>query len=111
MKTNYALIVFLFIGLTKVVAQEKANLLQENELVGATVSISYVDAFPNPTQDFIRIHLNETFREVRIKAKTQELYVLKADNNIVDVSTLPKGIYTLRVDTLNGIYYSKLYKR
>ena len=74
-------------------------------------AVSFINTFPNPAENLIRINIDANFREVIIRAKTQELYKLKADNKIVDVSALPKGVYTVRIDTTNGIYFSKLYKR
>ena len=106
MKINYFFALLFSLFLNSVFSQQAT----EKEKTDSNI-VSYVNAYPNPSEDFIKINLEANFREITLKAKTNELYTLPVDNNIVDVSTLPKGIYTIQITTLEGIYFSKLFKK
>ncbi len=109
MKTNYFILIQLLF-LSAVSAQQISNEVIE-EVENNENLISFVNSFPNPSDDFVRINVDANFNRVVLKAKTHELYTLEADNNIIDISELPKGIYTVRIDTIDRIYFSKLFKK
>lgn len=112
MKIKYSFILIQFFFLNVMFSQQRAdNNITEKENVIDDGLISFVNSFPNPSEDFIKINVNANFREVILKARTNELFKLPADNKIVDVTTLPKGIYTIRIDTIDRIYFSKLFKK
>ena len=112
MKIKYSFILIQFFFLNAMFSQQATdNSIIEKENVVDNSLVSFVNAFPNPSEDFIKINVNANFREVILKARTNELFKLPADNKIVDVTTLPRGIYTIRIDTVDRIYFSKLFKK
>ncbi|NAS31527.1 hypothetical protein GTQ40_11135 [Flavobacteriaceae bacterium R38] len=108
MKIKYALVLIQFFFLNVMFSQQ--NNIEDENVTNSNL-ISFVNAFPNPSEDFIKINVDANFREVTLKAKTNELFKLPVDNKIVDITTLPKGIYTIRIDTVDRIYFSKLFKK
>lgn len=72
---------------------------------------SPLKVFPNPAQDFITIQLDELIREVQIfdlsgKLILQSNSLSKEDR--IDLSGLSKGMYILKVNTLNNSYSHKI---
>ncbi len=72
---------------------------------------SPLKVFPNPAQDFITIQLDELIREVQIfdlsgKLMLQANSLSKEDR--IDLSGLSKGMYILKVNTLNNSYTHKI---
>ena len=73
--------------------------------------------YPNPSEDFIEIKLNnspsinttlEIYNEIGILYKTEKLTVT---NTRIDTKNLASGIYFLKITTQNGITVKKLIKK
>jgi hypothetical protein len=65
--------------------------------------------YPNPAQDFINVAANQKITEIRImNFAGQTLY--KGNENHINISNLPKGIYYLQTITHEGISNIKFIK-
>ena len=72
---------------------------------------------PNPASDFLTIQFKNTFSVLYsllifdMKGKQVGLsYQINKENIIVNISSLPSGIYVLKASTPNGIFYNKIIK-
>lgn len=66
--------------------------------------------YPNPSQDFIKIDLNESFVTGSIYNVSGQLIKSIAHDNFVNISDFEKGIYFVKVISKNGIYTGKFIK-
>lgn len=75
-------------------------------------SINRVNLYPNPTNDYITIDLDESFfyeiYDLQSKKVSSESI---AQNNTINVSSLNRGIYILKVTTNNEVYTQKIFKK
>lgn len=75
-------------------------------------SINRVSLYPNPSKDFITIDLDESFfyeiYDLQSKKVRSESI---AQNNTIDVSSLKRGVYVLKVTTNNEVYTQKIFKK
>lgn len=70
-----------------------------------------VFAFPNPIQNILNIHLNNSFslKKVEVYAITGKKVRFSAES-IVDFSNLSKGIYLVKIFTNKGVAFKKILK-
>ncbi|MBU1370485.1 MAG: T9SS type A sorting domain-containing protein, partial [Bacteroidetes bacterium] len=75
--------------------------------------ISSARIYPNPATDFVYISAEENIREISIINQQGQL-VQKEGNKLqqdrIDLSNLPAGIYTLMLETENGLITRKQIK-
>jgi hypothetical protein len=57
--------------------------------------------FPNPAQNSITLKINASVREIVILDSRGSI-ILKTKNKTIDISSLPSGIYFVKVNTGNG---------
>lgn len=117
MKKNYIFILITIFSFGFLLAQDNdtAEVLIVEEGIDNVIYndnlVSYVNVYPNPGIEFIKINVAGDFNEVILKAQTQEQFILPADNKIVDISKLHRGIYTISIKTKDHIYLAKLFKK
>jgi choice-of-anchor B domain-containing protein len=75
-------------------------------------SINRVNLYPNPTNDYLTIDLDESFFyeifDLQSKKVSSESIT---KNNTIDVSGLNRGVYILKVTTNNEVYTQKIFKK
>ncbi|MDD4372613.1 MAG: T9SS type A sorting domain-containing protein [Bacteroidales bacterium] len=74
-------------------------------------AITRLKVFPNPAQDILNIQLNETISEIAIYDLSGRLVIQKnanAKEAKIDVTPLSRGVYLLKVNTLNNSYTHKI---
>ena len=64
--------------------------------------------YPNPSKDFIIIDYPETLTNISIYNALGQAQPITFDNNKVDVSTLPAGVYTIVISNGKSIFKNKL---
>ena len=68
--------------------------------------------YPNPTNDFITIDLEESFKYELFDLQSKNISLkVSHSNNILDFRNLNTGIYLLKIITNNRIYIQKLIKK
>jgi hypothetical protein len=80
-----------------------------------TYKNEYLFIYPNPTSDLLNIEVGDIkgyYTIDIISASGKSLMQEKSlkDNHSIDISSLPKGIYTLQVQTSNNIYNKLIIK-
>ncbi|MDR1739888.1 MAG: ExeM/NucH family extracellular endonuclease [Bacteroidales bacterium] len=67
--------------------------------------------YPNPTTDLITINCPQPIEEISIFSATGKCVLKQGDETSVDLSSLPKGLYIIRIATKNGdIFTQKISK-
>lgn len=66
--------------------------------------------YPNPVKDILTVTNTEKILNISILDLSGKSIISVNNQNLVDVSTLSKGIYIARVETLNGVSTSKIIK-
>ena len=69
-----------------------------------------INIFPNPSSDRIEISIDENLDEVSIFNLNGQLVLNKKGSKTIDISTLSKGVYILKLITQNSTYAKKLIK-
>ena len=70
--------------------------------------------FPNPTTDFVNFDWNEgegTAQIVNLQGSVLRNQVLQQGQNSINVSVLPEGIYTLKLETAEGFLAKQFVKQ
>ena len=70
---------------------------------------SNISIYPNPATDFITVNCDNLQKAVIYNSLGQQ--TLSFTTNKADISTLPNGIYTIRLDTPKGTIVKKIVKR
>lgn len=70
---------------------------------------SYLQIFPNPVKQNFTVRINEKIKEIEIYGQNGQL-LKKGNSNVVDVSTLAKGIYIVKVKTDKKTYTKSIIK-
>ena len=70
---------------------------------------SNISIYPNPATDFITVNCDNMQKAVIYNSLGQQ--TLSFTTNKADISTLPNGIYTLRIETSKGTIVKKIVKR
>ena len=70
---------------------------------------SNISIYPNPATDFITINCDNMQKAVIYNSLGQQ--ALSFTTNKADISTLPNGIYTIRIETSKGSIIKKIVKR
>jgi hypothetical protein len=58
-----------------------------------------ISIFPNPSKDFLSIKSNLKINKIEIYDMTGIHYVLPSKNNLINIESLEKGIYFLKVNS------------
>ncbi|MDB2317466.1 T9SS type A sorting domain-containing protein, partial [Flavobacteriales bacterium] len=67
--------------------------------------------YPNPANNFITIS-DLDFTSVEIYNLTGQIVQVNKNSKVIEISTLPIGIYTLKITDINGdLFHSKLIKK
>lgn len=69
-----------------------------------------VNVYPNPFNETLTINNVKGLRQVTIVSITGKEFVRTKKSGQIDVSTLPKGVYLVRIETETKTYTSKLLK-
>lgn len=68
--------------------------------------------YPNPAKDFINIQTDEEIISITIYSKTGQIVKnIKTNSKKLDISNIPSGIYTLKIETNNGILTENFSKK
>lgn len=67
------------------------------------------DFYPNPASDFITITVQEEIEFIAVLSLEGKL-IEKFQSKIIDLSTIPHGLYLLQVNTDKGVGYKRLVK-
>lgn len=67
-----------------------------------------INIYPNPVQDILHINTEYAIQEAIIFDTTGRTTKAQMTNNTINVSTLPKGIYTLKITVESGSFYEKI---
>lgn len=77
-----------------------------------TVSLRYaprrVSIYPNPVQDKLFIQTESPVQQLLIYDSLGKLVEASIDNNTIDVSIFPKGLYTIKVTIEDEDFYEKI---
>lgn len=71
-----------------------------------------VELFPNPGNNLVSINSNENILDVSVTDLSGRLSAINTnlENKVVDVSTLPAGVYTFAIRTQSGVKYKRFFK-
>lgn len=81
----------------------------ENETSAFTV-------YPNPTTDIVtivgthRVRPHET-PKIELMDINGQIMAINVQNNQIDISNLPSGVYLMKIESSDGIFYEKLIKK
>lgn len=70
----------------------------------------HTSIYPNPCSDFIKISTNLTFTITIYDLNGKLVYLNSSPSSTVDISTLPKGLYIVKLLTPQGISVHKILK-
>lgn len=71
-----------------------------------------IQVYPNPTNSTISIKSEYPLLEVTLhNVGGVEMPLIKKDDNLIDLTSFPTGIYILKVETKHGIYHQKILKQ
>lgn len=88
----------------------------DSELLGDEAPTKYFTVYPNPVQDMARVNVSNEGQAYNIKLTTlngtiiQNIEVLRETLKI-DMSTLPKGVYILSMETKREVVNSRIIKQ
>jgi hypothetical protein len=94
-----------------------ASIVSFSENCSGTTSTSAVDfssalnIYPNPTTAFIQIESPTNIDLVEIHAADGKLIRIVENSTQIDLSTYPKGLYLLKIQTAQGISTKKIIKQ
>jgi hypothetical protein len=73
-----------------------------------------ISIFPNPAKNYIQIQTNgldiEKYNIIDINGKTIKQINSANNNNIIDISNLPNGVYILNIVTENTVINNRIIK-
>ena len=72
---------------------------------------NHINIYPNPAQDFVYIQSNQSIKSVSIYNIIGQIVKTKTCNQNklkLSLSGLPKGLYSIKIETKNGTYTKKL---
>jgi hypothetical protein len=74
--------------------------------------INKINIYPNPSNDYITIDLNESFFYEIYDLQSKKVSSKFIDqNNVIDVSGLNTGVYVLSITTSSNVYTQKIFKK
>ncbi|MEA3451715.1 MAG: T9SS type A sorting domain-containing protein [Bacteroidota bacterium] len=99
---NYHVLVTGANGSLEIVYEEETNIIQN--LQNTQISI-----FPNPTNGIINIETQEEINKITVLDVTGKM-ILETTNTKIDLTNKKKGIYILKIQTINGIFTETIIK-
>jgi len=66
-----------------------------------------ISIYPNPVRNILYINTEHPVQQVLVFDTTGKTINAQMINNTIDVSTLAKGIYTLKITIGDGVFYEK----
>jgi len=95
-------------------ASKSSDLTAIGEPLSETPPIEELKLFPNPTQDFVNLYIQGNIQSrVRISSitgKTLQILTLNQEDNTIDVSNLPSGMYFISIEDGDEVITKKLIK-
>gem|GEM_PF-998669 len=67
-----------------------------------------INIYPNPVREILHINTELPVQQILIFDTTGKSISPQMTNNAIDVSTLPEGIYTLKITIGDGVFYEKI---
>lgn len=89
-------------------ATDVVNLLAVNDVVKSKVSVA---VYPNPTSDFLKFDTNLKVDAAQVFDVSGKSVDVKVLNNQIDVRNLAKGVYLIKISTVDGISTQKFIKK
>lgn len=98
-------------GITCVAGNVESNIITSSTLSTGDFIQNEINIYPNPTKDKVFIKNLKNITEIKIYDATGKLVInSKTNSEMVNVSTLPKGIYFLEVQTAKKTFKTKFIK-
>jgi len=79
--------------------------------VNATSVVDGFDVYPNPAHNVLNIRSKETVNKVFIYNTVGVLQYQGGNNNVIDISSLRPGVYTVVIETANGSHTKRIVKQ
>lgn len=108
---------FQFVGFEAVIYTEGYNIesifygiAQSESLVTAIPDIlenNNIIVYPNPATDFLNIQTKKDIEQIDVYSLSGRLLLSEKDSRLIDVTTLPEGVYLLKMYLKNSESYMK----
>ena len=69
-----------------------------------------INVYPNPVSNVLNIKSDERIESIEIYSLEGKLMSRTTNTNSINVAEFSNGIYLLKVQTVNKIYQTKIYK-
>lgn len=69
-----------------------------------------ITVYPNPTNGIVTIDADDVIR-IGIYSSNGQMVKIFLHNNVIDISSLPSGVYTLRVETIQTAFVCRVIKK
>ncbi|MBL0024908.1 MAG: T9SS type A sorting domain-containing protein [Saprospiraceae bacterium] len=91
---------------------EVISIKSENNIVHNVQADSGISIIPNPSEDFIKIILDDHISKIHVYNLAGQLMALPkiSDNNILDISNLNTGVYIISVETEDQVFTRRIIK-
>jgi len=71
-----------------------------------------IHIFPNPASDYLNVSYNAPLKGVSISDMTGKIWLERGSEfSSIDISALPSGMYLLRIDAGDGVFFEQFVKR
>jgi hypothetical protein len=67
--------------------------------------------YPNPASEYININTSDVIKKIEIYDFLGKLCLVDLNSNVLNVSSLIPGVYSVKIITQNQIFYQKLIKQ
>ena len=103
---------------TDVIFDWHEDIIKGNGTLNVNLSVNVLDGnsikiFPNPAQNFLNIKDDDiNVTKVRfLSVAGKELLTINANFHHIDINALPKGLYIVKIETAQGVYIKKMFKK
>lgn len=84
--------------------RDSQKLYEEKNIMG-------VEIYPNPTSDILNIKTNSKIENVSVVGADGKNFNVMLNENKIDVSDFPLGVYIINIETKHGIFNKKFIKK
>ena len=73
------------------------------------IDTQIIKVYPNPAKDIVNVVCEND--KIQLMDINGQLLMVDVTNNQIDISTLPNGVYLIKIESPDGVFYEKLVKK